>query len=38
MTPEIELLQNAVEWQLPVAFCIQLGLFSLAFITVNSIT
>lgn len=37
MTPEAELLANLVEWQMPVAFCVVVGLFSLGFMTVNSL-
>lgn len=37
MTPDAELLANLVEWQMPVAVCVYLGMFSLGFITVSAI-
>lgn len=37
MSPEAELLVNLAEWQMPVGVAVYLALFSLGFMTVNSI-
>jgi len=37
MSPDAEILMNLVEWQTPVAFCVAVGMFSLGFVTVNSL-
>lgn len=37
MSADEQLLANLVEWQMPVAVCVFVFMFSLGFITVNSL-